>query len=267
MVDLWQYTDPSTVNVLPPSTSSINREVIKRAYEEGRRLRDHIAPECWRVMEGQTTLRGIWTSLKAGCDRGDTLPLLDSVLAFYHSKWEEKDTISSYISRLRDHYLKLENTPKAIEGETAIHILIDRLPDSYKAQGLLTKGLNLSFIETTAHLLANIKDSSSTGDNLSRNALLTRGRRNQQRDNSSRDSSANSNQSNGRGRGRRGRRGRGGHRGHRGQGNHNNHFTCHWCHQRGHIDYNCSTKFLQLANGTAKQDSKGKAYVITGQQG
>jgi hypothetical protein len=52
MVDLWQYTDPSTDNVLPPSTSSINREVIKRAYEEGRRLCDHVAPECWRVMEG-----------------------------------------------------------------------------------------------------------------------------------------------------------------------------------------------------------------------
>jgi transposase InsO family protein len=164
--------------------------------------------------------------------------------------------------------LKLENTPKAIEGETAIHILIDRLPDSYKAQGLLTKGLNLSFIETTAHLLANIKDSSSSGDNLSGNALLTRGRRNQQRDNSSRDSSANSNQSNGRGRGRGrgGRRGRGGHRGHRGQGNYNNR-SCHWCHQRGHIDRDCPTKFLQLANGTAKQDGKGKAYVVTGHQG
>jgi hypothetical protein len=71
--------------------------------------------------------------------------------------------------------LKLENTPKAIKGETAIHILINCLPDSYKAQGLLTKGLNLSFIKMTAYLLANIKDSSSSGDNLSGNALLTRG--------------------------------------------------------------------------------------------
>jgi hypothetical protein len=100
MVDLWQYTDPSTINVLPLSTSSINHEVIKRAYEEGRRLCDHVAPKCWRVIEGQTTLQGIWTSLKAGCDYSNTLPLLDSILVFYHNKWEEKDTISSYISHL-----------------------------------------------------------------------------------------------------------------------------------------------------------------------
>jgi hypothetical protein len=50
MVNLWQYTDPSTDNILPPSTSSINREVIKRAYEEGRRLCDYVAPKCWRIV-------------------------------------------------------------------------------------------------------------------------------------------------------------------------------------------------------------------------
>jgi len=93
---------------------------------------------------------------KSRCDRGTVLLLIAKVEAFYKNEWEAKDTISSYTSRLKDLYLSLENTTQ--QSDLAVHILIDRLPDCYKAEGQAAKQQNLSFVATTAYLLANIKD-------------------------------------------------------------------------------------------------------------
>jgi hypothetical protein len=59
------------------------------------------------------------------------IPLLDKARKLHNNKWESKDTISTYISRLRDLYLALENTPHVINRDPAVHILIDGLPDCY----------------------------------------------------------------------------------------------------------------------------------------
>jgi hypothetical protein len=93
------------------------------------------------------------------------------VTAFHHNKWEEKDTIASYASRLRNLYLMLEPTPYQIQRDIAVYALVDNLLDCYKSEGLAAKQLNLSFIETAANLLANIKDLTTTGDNLASHAL------------------------------------------------------------------------------------------------
>jgi hypothetical protein len=135
------------------------------------KIRQHVSPECWDLLKNQATLRDTWIALKAGCDRGNTLLLISHVEAFHSSKWEEKDTIASYVSRLRNLYLKLEPTPYQILRDIAIHILIDHLLDCYKSKGLAAKQLNQLFIETSANLLANIKDLTTTGDNLASQAL------------------------------------------------------------------------------------------------
>jgi len=169
--DLWRYTDPSSADVLPPSTSSVNRSIIDKAAGFLLKIRQHVSPECRALLKGQATLRDTWIALKAGCDRGNTLPLLAHVRAFHHSKWEEKDTIASYAFRLRILYLKLEPTPYQIQRDIAVHTLVDNLPDCYKSEGLAAKQLNLSFIETCANLLTNVKDLTTTGDNLAGHAL------------------------------------------------------------------------------------------------
>jgi hypothetical protein len=174
--DFWRYTDPSSANVLPPSTNSINREIIKQAAGLLLKIRQHVSPECRALLKGQITLRDTWIALKASCDRGNTLPLISLAEAFNFNKWEDKDIIVSYVFRLRNLYLKLEPTPFQIQRDMAVHTLIDRLPDCYKSEGLAAKQLNLSFIETSANLLANIKDSTTTGDNLAGHALYHQGR-------------------------------------------------------------------------------------------
>jgi hypothetical protein len=100
---------------------------------------------------------------------------MSHVRAFHHNKWEEKDTIASYAFCLQDLYLKLEPTPYQIQQDIAVHVLIDNLPDYYKSEGLAAKQLNLSFIKTSANLLANIKDSTTTSDNLANCALYHQG--------------------------------------------------------------------------------------------
>jgi hypothetical protein len=119
------------------------------------------------MLSGHTTLRNVWIALRTGCYRGTVIPLIAKVEAFYNNKWEAKDTISSYTSRLRDLYLSLENTTQQINRDFAVHILIDRLPDCYKSEGQAAKQQNLPFIATAAYLLANIKDNSTAGDNTS----------------------------------------------------------------------------------------------------
>jgi hypothetical protein len=109
-LDLWQYTDPNDKMTLPLPTSAANREVHKQATENFTKLRQHVSKECRKLLGGHTTLRDLWNALKAGCDRGTVLPLIAKVEAFYNSKWEAQDTISSYTSRFRDLYLSLENT-------------------------------------------------------------------------------------------------------------------------------------------------------------
>ena len=109
-LDLWQYTNPNTEDTLPPPNSTANREIVKEGKENFTKLRQHVSKECRKLLSGHTTLRNVWVALRAGCDRGTVLPLIAKVEAFYLNKWEPKDTISSYTSRLRDLYLSLQNT-------------------------------------------------------------------------------------------------------------------------------------------------------------
>ncbi|KAJ5085010.1 hypothetical protein N7532_001142 [Penicillium argentinense] len=167
LFDLWQYIDPSSTATVPPPTSNVNRDIAKTLTENLAKLRQHVAPECRKLLVGHTNPRDLWSSLKAGCDRGTTLPLLAQYESFQSIKWEPKDTISTYTSRFRNVFLSLENTPYKIHRDIAVHILVNRLPDCYKTEGQAAKQLNLPFIETVTYLLANIKDTSSADQALS----------------------------------------------------------------------------------------------------
>ena len=173
-LDLWQYTDPTTQDVLPLPNSTANRAIVKQGTENFTKNPQHVSKECRKLLSGQTTLRDVWIALRAGCDRGTILPLISKVEAFYKNQWEAKDTISSYTSRLRDLFLSLENTTQQISRDLAVHILIDRLPDCYKSEGQAAKQQNLPFVDTAAYLLANIKDNAIAGDNTSGQALVAR---------------------------------------------------------------------------------------------
>jgi gag-polypeptide of LTR copia-type len=255
-LDLWQYTNPDTQTALPPPTSNANREIIKQVTENFTKLRQHVSKDCRKLLRGNTTLRHVWIALRAGCDRGTTLPLIAKVEAFHNSKWETKDTISSYISRLRNLYLSLENTDQQINRDLAVHILIGRLPDCYKSEGQAAKQQNLSFVATAAYLLANIKDSSISGDNTSGQALVAN----------------ESSQASHRGGSRRGGSHRGGfYRGgsHRGgsrldsRNPYSRDLTCNWCKRRGHKERDCRTKQRQIDSGQARLDNYGRAYLVS----
>ena len=193
--------------------------------------------------------------MKAGCDRGNTLPLITQLEVFHKTRWEPKDTIVSYTSRIRNLY--------QIHRDVAVHILVDRLPDCYKSEGQAAKQLNLPFIETTSYLLANIKDTVNSGDNLSGQALMARGRhplrktstqRLRDRERGSRSSS------------------RGGrtHPGSRSPYSRNTNsrnttprnVTCNWCKHKGHYERDCQIRQQQFESGAAKYDSNGLAYLV-----
>src|SRR5882762_11637341 len=93
---LWQYTDPDTGIEPPQPTTTLNRKIYDRVTENYSKLRLYVSEECRGLLAGHTTLRSLWAALKAGTDRGTTIPLLDKVMKFHNNKWESKDTISSY---------------------------------------------------------------------------------------------------------------------------------------------------------------------------
>jgi hypothetical protein len=237
---------------LPLPNSTTNREIVKRGTENFAILRQHVSKECRKLLSGNTTLRDVWSALRAGCDRGTLLPLIAKVEAFHKEQWEAKDTISSYTSRLRDLYLSLENTDQQINRDLAVHILIDRLPDCYKSEGQAAKQQNLSFVATAAYLLANVKDNSISGDNTSGQALVAREHRPphgtsipQYRDREPFSHSSN----------------RGGSRSSR-QNFHSGDTACNWCKRRGHKEHDCWTKQRQIGSGEARVNKRGKAYMV-----
>jgi gag-polypeptide of LTR copia-type len=242
-LDLWQYTDPNTEDTLPPPNSAANREIVKEGRENFTKLSQHVSKDCRKLLSGNTTLRDLWNALKAGCDRGTLLPLIAKVEAFLTDKWEAKDTISSYTSRLRDLYLSLQNTDQQINRDLAVHTLIDRLPDCYKSEGQAAKQQNLSFVATAAYLLANVKDSSTSGDNNSGQALVAQDLQ-QLRDgghfsHSSRRGGSRSNSRNFSSRD----------------------ITCNWCRRKGHKERDCWKKQRQIVSGEGRVNKHGKAYT------
>jgi len=237
-LDLWHFTDPDAQDILPQPNSTANREIIKQGKENFTKLRQHVSKECRKLLSGQTTLRNVWIALRAGCDRGTVLPLIAKVEAFYNHKWEAKDTISSYTSRLRDLYLSLENTDQQINRDLAVHFLIDRLPDCYKSEGQAAKQQNLPFVATTAYLLANIKDNSTNGDNTTGQALVVRER--QPRQNVAK---------------RFGRKSNRGGRQSTGRISRSGDITCNWCKHRGR------TKQRQISSGEARVSKYSTAYI------
>ncbi len=251
--NFWQYTDPETDVVLPPPTTTINRDIDNKAQDAIIKLRQHVSPDCRKLLGESVTLRDTWKALKAGCDRGLTLPLVGKMEAFFAHKWETKDTIGTYVTRLRNLYLSIENTEFAPSRNAAVHILISRLPDCYRADALNAEQADRSFIDVTAYLLANIKETTTTGDNRGGTALVHRTRHPQRgRGNKS------SRGSGSRGRGATGR-GRGPGRPNR----HNSpHIICNWCQIAGHLERDCQIKRRQLADGTAQRNYKGKAYLL-----
>jgi hypothetical protein len=146
-------------------------------------------------------------------------------------------------SRLRNLYLSLENTDQQFNRDLAVHILISRLPDCYKSEGQAAKQQNLSFVATAAYLLANVKDSSTFGDNLSGQALVAQDLQ-QLRDGEhfSRTSRRGSSRSNGRNFSSRD-------------------IPCNWCKRRGHRERDCWTKQRQISSGEARVNKRGKAYM------
>ena len=80
----------------PQPTTTLNQKIYDRVTENYSKLRLHVSEECRGLLAGHTTLRSLWAALKAGTDRGTTIPLLDKVMKFHNNKWESKDTISSY---------------------------------------------------------------------------------------------------------------------------------------------------------------------------
>jgi gag-polypeptide of LTR copia-type len=250
---LWQYTDPDTGTEPPQPTTTLNQKIYDRVTENYSKIRLHVSEECRGLLAGHTTLRSLWAALKAGTDRGTTIPLLDKVRKFHNNKWESKDTISSYTSRLRDLYLSLENTPQVINRDLAVHILIDGLPDCYQSIGHAAQQQNLPFIETTAYLLANIKDSTTAGDNSTGQALYTRGRQ------SSRKSDARQTDRGSKSRSSRGR-GRGG-RGFRRSPYPKRDSFCGWCRKHGHLERECRLRQQQLDSGAASRDRSGRVYL------
>ncbi|EED17244.1 hypothetical protein TSTA_022980 [Talaromyces stipitatus ATCC 10500] len=227
LYDLWQYVDPTSTVTVPPPTTNVNQDIAKTLTENLTKIRQHVSPECRKLLVGHTNPRDLWSSLKAGCDRGTTLPLIAQYELFHNNKWEPKDTISTY---------------------TTVHILVDRLPDCYKTKGQTAKQLNLPFIETVTYLLANIKDSSSEGDNTSGQALVTRGRRPNRRT-SSRNLRNGGNNSNSNRRERSNRNSR------------NKRLICNWCKREGHYERDCHIRQQQLDSGAAKLD-RGRAYLV-----
>ncbi|EED20850.1 hypothetical protein TSTA_080830 [Talaromyces stipitatus ATCC 10500] len=248
LYDLWQYIDPTSIVMVPPPTTNVNRDIAKMLTENLTKIRQHVSPECRKLLVGHTNPRDLWSSLKAGCDRGTTLPLIAQYKSFHNNKWELKDTISTYTSRFRNIFLSLENTSYKIHRDIAVHILVDRLPDCYKTKGQMAKQLNLPFIEIVTYLLANIKDSSSEGDNMSGQALVTRGRCPNRRT-SSRNLRNGGNNSNSNRRERSNRNSR------------NKRLICNWCKREGHYERDCHIRQQQLDSGAAKLD-RGRAYLV-----
>ena len=250
-LDLWQYTSPDMEALLPPPNSAANREIIKQGNENFTKLRQHVSKECRKLLRGQTTLRNVWIALRTGCDRGTVIPLIAKVEAFHTNKWEAKDTISSYTSRLRDLFLSLENTTQEINRDLGVHILIDRLPDCYKSEGQAAKQQNLSFVATTAYLLANIKDNSTAGDNTSGQALVLRDRQPRRNaGNQPRDREQFRRKHNHSGRRPTGRISR------------PRDITCNWCKRRGHKERECRSKQRQIDSGEARVN-RGTAYIAS----
>ena len=241
-LDLWRYTDPNTQTALPLPSDKTNRDIVKQGTENFTKLRQHVSKECRKLLSGKTNLRDLWKALKDGCDRGTLLPLITKVEAFHNEKWEAKDTIGSYTSRLRNLYLSLENTDQQINRDLAVHILISRLPDCYKSEGQAAKQQKLSFVATAAYLLANVKDSSTSGDNFSGQALVVQDFQ-QLRDGEhfSRSPRRGGFRSNGR--------------------NFSRDIPCNWCKRRGHRERNCWTKQRQISSGEARINKRGKAYM------
>ena len=242
---------------MPQPNSVTNREIIKKANENFTKLRQHVSKECRKLLTGHTTLRGVWIALRTGCDRGTVLPLIAKVEAFYSNKWEPKDTISSYTSRLRDLYLSLETTDQQINRDLAVHFLIDRLPDCYKSEGQAAKQQNLPFVATTAYLLANVKDNSTTGDNTSGQALVIRG---QKPSRITKATKYGRNQNRGFNRGG----SRLNDRGSRFNDRNPNYrdITCNWCKLRGHRERECRTKQNQINSGEVRKGKYGSAYLV-----
>ncbi|EED15738.1 hypothetical protein TSTA_051750 [Talaromyces stipitatus ATCC 10500] len=186
-------------------------------------------PDDWRInisnngwttdKIGHTNPRDLWSSLKAGCDQRTTLPLITQYELFHSNKWEPKNTISTYTSYFRNIFLSLENTSYKIHQDIAIHILVDQLPDCYKTE--------------VTYLLANIKDSSSEGDNTSGQALVTRGRRPNRRT-SSRNLRNEGNNSNSNRREQSNRNSR------------NKRLICNWYKREGHYERDCHIRTWQL---------------------
>ena len=115
---------------------------------------------------------------------------------------------------------------KQINRDLAVHTLIDRLPDCYKPEGQAAKQQNLSFVATAAYLLANVKDSSTSGDNNSGQALVAQDPQ-QLRDGGhfSRSSRCGSSRSNSRNFSSRG-------------------ITCNWYRRKGHKKRDCWTRLV-----------------------
>jgi gag-polypeptide of LTR copia-type len=242
-LDLWKFTDPNTQTALPLPSDKVNRDIVKQGTENFTILRQHVSKECRKLLSGKTTLRDLWKALRDGCDRGTLLPLIAKVEAFHTEKWEAKDTISSYTSRLRNLYLSLENTDQEVNRDLAVHILISRLPDCYKSEGQAAKQQNLSFVATAAYLLANVKDSSTSGDNFSGQALVAQASQHlRDGENFSRSPRRGGSRSNGR--------------------NFSSwDFPCNWCKRRGHKERDCWTKQRQIGSGKARINKRGKAYM------
>lgn len=257
-LDLWQFTDPNTQTTPPPPNTSLNRKIYDSATENYRELRKHVSPDCRSLLAGHTNLRSLWTALKEGTDRGTKLPLLAKLEQFHGSKWEPKDTISSYTARLRDLYLALENSPYQLHRDVAVHTMISRLPDCFRAEGHSANQQNLSFIGTTAYLLANIKDSVASGDNLTGQALHTRGRQPNQNSRG-----LDRHRSRGRGRGYGRSRHRSPYPQHPQRSSNPQLAACHWCKKQGHYERDCMLRLQQLNDGTARRDRHGRVYLVS----
>ncbi|KAL2813516.1 hypothetical protein BJX63DRAFT_431864 [Aspergillus granulosus] len=246
ILDLWQFVDPdSTVD---PSDTAEGREIAKLLRENIAEVRQHVSPECWRLMGGQTTARYIWAALKAGCDRGTTLPLMGIYEAFHNERWEANDTIATYTGRLRNHFLALESSEYRLNDEAAVLFLVDRLPDAYSIFGKSVKQLKLPFIEATKYLLDITNDATTAGDNASGQALIapnrSRGRRPNRKPSLQSLRSRDSVSSDHRSRSSRGPR-----------------TICNWCKRKGHYERTCRIRKAQLDSGAAKMEENGRVYL------
>ena len=193
--------------------------------------------------------------MKAGTDRGTTIPLLDKVRKFHNNKWESKDTISSYTSRLRDLYLSLENIPQRINRDLAVHKLIDGLPDCHQSIGHAAQQQNLPFIETTPTCLQISRTLQPRAITLLVRHFIPAAvspLANRMLDKPIVDPSLAAH---------RGRGGRGG-RGFRRSPYPKRDSFCGWCRKHGHLERECRLRQQQLDSGAAGRDMIGVVVYI-----